>query len=401
MKILIAGGGIGGLCAALCCTHFGHDVIVLEQAPELGDVGAGIQIPPNAMKIFRALGIADRISERAFSPEAIEARMGETGREIFHIPLQDYAQQRWGAPYLHNHRADYIDALRSALAARVPSALRLGAHVRSYQNLPDGIEVTLGNGETLCADLLIGADGIKSVVREQMHGGDRPVFTGNVAWRAVVPTEKLGVAAPPPTACVWMGRGQHAVTYRLRGGALTNFVGVVERGGWQKEGWQKEGWHETGSKEEALADFAGWHRVISSIIEAVPSDTLSRWALFDRTPLPIWCDGAAVLLGDAAHPMLPFLAQGAAMAAEDAWVLAREISKPGQQLVVSLATYQKLRSGRTRRAQAGSRANMRIFHQRSKLGQCITYAPMWLAGRIVPKAVHQRMDWLYGFDATQ
>ncbi len=396
MHILIAGAGIGGLTAALCALHFGHSVTVLERAEALREVGAGIQLPPNAMRVFRALGLEAEIARNAFAPDAIEARMGETGRTLFTIPLSDAAQQRWGAPYLHIHRADYIAALRDALKARAPGCLRLGAELTDYRSTQDGVDVVLESGESLSADILVGADGIRSVVRERMLGPDAPVFTGNIAWRAVVPIHALGDHAPRPTACAWMGRGRHAVTYRLRRGTLANFVGIVER-----TDWTKESWSEPGDTAEARADFADWHPTITTLLNAVPEGALYRWALYDRAPLSRWTDGPVALLGDAAHPMLPFLAQGAAMAVEDAWVLARELAYPGRAPSDSLRAYQSVRLPRTAAAQAGSRANMGTFHQRTLLGRAKTYGPMWLAGRLAPTLVHRRMDWLYGHDVTQ
>ena len=396
MKVLIAGGGIGGLTAALCCHHHGHDVTVFEQASVLEDVGAGIQIPPNAMKVFKALGIDNMIAETAFRPESIEARMGETGRPIFTIPLAQQAIDMWGAPYLHIHRADYIDALRRALKMRQPKAVMLNASVARYHQDDETVTITLNNGRTHSGDVLIGADGIKSVIRDQMHGPGQPEFTGNIAWRAVVPMDLLGADAPNPTACAWMGKGRHAVTYRLRRGELANFVGVVER-----DDWTKEGWAERGSQEEALKDFNGWYPCITSLIKAATPGSLFRWALFDRAPLAKWVDKRVALLGDAAHPMLPFLAQGAAMAVEDSWVLACEISKPEKHVESGLRTYENLRIARASKAQAGSRANMKTFHQRTRTGQLKTYGPMWVAGKFAPSLVHKRMDWLYGYDVTQ
>jgi len=396
MKVLIAGGGIGGLTAALCCLHHGHEVKVFEQASEFGEVGAGIQVPPNAMKVFEALGIDNLVAENAFRPESIEARMGESGRSIFTIPLAQHAVERWGSPYLHIHRADYIDALKQALAERASLALQLNATVASYRNHAQGVTLTLKDKREVSGDVLIGADGIKSVIRGQMLGSDKPNFTGNVAWRAVVPIDALGYHLPNPTACAWMGRGRHGVTYRLRCGELANFVGVVER-----DDWTGEGWAQKGNQEEALKDFEGWHPVIRTLIEAVKPDALFRWALFDRAPLSKWVEGHVALLGDAAHPMLPFMAQGAAMAVEDSWTLAREISQAGRSITESLEMYQNLRIERVSKAQAGSRANMKTFHQRTKLGQLKTYGPMWLAGKIAPAAVHKRMDWLYSHDVTK
>lgn len=400
MKILIAGGGIGGLSAALTCAHFGHEVVVLEQASALGEVGAGIQIPPNAMKIFRALGIADRIARDAVKPTAIETRMGQSGRSIFSVPLvdssgADFAAQTWGAPYFHIHRADYISALRDALDAYPSVQLHLGATLTSITQTPHSVTVTLSDGAQQSGDLLIGADGLHSTVRDWMHGPDQPTFTGNIAWRAVVPVDQLDANAPAATACAWMGPGRHAVTYRLRGGTLANFVGVVEC----REPTE-EGWHARGTKADLRADFAGWHPTITSLIEAVPQSALYRWALYDRAPLSSWSKGRVTLLGDAAHPMLPFLAQGAAMAVEDAWVLAKAITNVSN-LDSALQHYEDQRLPRASRAQAGSRANAKTFHKRTAFSQLATYGPMWAAGRIAPSLIKRRLSWLYGADVTQ
>ncbi|GHA93946.1 monooxygenase [Algimonas arctica] len=400
MKILIAGGGIGGLTAALACAHFGHEVLVFEQADALGDVGAGIQIPPNAMKVFRALGIAERIARDAVQPTAIETRMGLSGRTVFSVPLrddrgEDLAANLWGAPYLHIHRADYILALKDALEDHPSITLKFGATVSAIDQTDLSVTLSLSDGTHYRGDLLIGADGLHSFVRTWMQGPDRPRFTGNIAWRAVVPVELLGADAPSATACAWMGPGRHAVTYQLRGGTLANFVGVVE----QVEPIA-EGWSARGRKADALNDFAGWHPTITKLIAAVPDDALFRWALYDRDPLSHWTQGRVTLLGDAAHPMLPFLAQGAAMAVEDAWVLAAEITE-SDDLAAALQIYQATRRPRTSRVQAGSRKNAKTFHKRTPLSQLATYGPMWLAGTVAPSLIRQHLSWLYGADVTR
>ena len=392
MKILVAGGGIGGLTAALALTQFGHDVTVLEQADSLGEVGAGLQISPNGMKVFEALGLSDRIAENAFQPEGIEMRLGQSGQVVFDIPLGLAAADRWGGPYLHLHRADLITALSDELAERAPQAVKLGARLARYEQDENGVTAVLDDGTRLTADVLVGADGMHSVVREQMLGPDRPRFTGNVAWRAVVPIDLLGKDLPPPTACAWVGKGRHAVTYRLRSGLLANFVGVVEHDGWQVESWSGEG-----AKEDALSDFAAFHPVILNLIRNATK--MNRWALYDRAPLDRWSDGRVVLLGDACHPMLPFLAQGAVMAVEDAWVLAARLSE-GTGIATSLADYETDRQRRTGAVQAGARANAKLFHRHNPLTQLATYGPMWLAGRAAPGFVHSRNDWIYGHDVT-
>lgn len=392
MKVVIAGGGIGGLTAALCFQRLGWHVEVYEKSPALSEVGAGIQIPPNAMKVFAELGIDRALMQIGFQPMAIEARMGETGRQLFSIPILEEAERRWGAPYLHIHRADYISVLKQALETHQSDAVRVNSEVKSYRNQNDGVLVQFVDGSDAKCDLLIGADGIHSAIRSQMLGPEAPTFTGNVAWRSVVPIEKLGSVAPRPTVCAWMGRGRHCVTYRLRRGELANFVGVVER-----EDWTIESWNEVGSVDEALADFEGWHPTITRILEE--SDALFRWALFDRAPLDKWTDGRVALLGDAAHPMLPFMAQGAAMAVEDAWVLAQQ-AYGSSDLPSALTAYQHKRHKRTSEMQAGSRANAKTFHKRSALGQISTYGPMWLAGSVRPEIIYARQDALYGHDVT-
>ena len=384
--VLIVGAGIGGLALAHALLQRGKAVRILESAPALEAVGAGIQIPPNAMKVLRALQLDAAVMDRAFQPVAIEARMGQSGRHVFRIPLAEASVQRWGAPYLHIHRADYISALSETLPDGV---LQLNARVTGYEVDAEDVSVTLADGTLKQGEYLVGADGIRSVVREQMLGPDDPKFTGNLAWRAVVPIDRLGELAPNPTACAWFGPNRHSVTYRLgREGNLVNFVGVVEQ-----RSWQEEGWSISGSQTDALKDFDGWHPVIQNIIEN--ADELYRWALFERPPLEKWTDGRVALIGDAAHPMLPFLAQGAAMAVEDAWVLAEAIAN-GQDLI----EYQNQRLPRTSKVQAASRANMGLFHKSTLPSQLMTYGPMLIAGKLVPNIVHRRMDWLYGHDVT-
>ena len=392
MHVLVVGGGIGGLTAALALEKHGHTVTVAEQAGVISEVGAGLQLSPNAMKVMNALGVGARVMRDAFRPQAAEMRWGRGGAKVFEIPLRKAAANRWGAEYIHVHRADLIEALREELVARAPDALRLGSRFERYENQGDRIIAHFTGGETIQADLLVGADGIHSAVRSQMLGPDAPRFTGCVAWRATAPVTALGKNAPPPTACVWAGPHRHAVTYLLRRGSLANFVGVVE----QKEPGE-ESWTATGAKEQALKDFRRWHPSILAIIEA--ADTMNRWALFDRKPLAKWSDGRAVLLGDACHPMLPFLAQGAAMAIEDAWALAACLrSEPD--VPAALAAYEARRKPRVSKVQAGARANAKLFHRGNPVSRFGTYVPMWMAGKAAPGLVQGRNDWIYSHDET-
>ena len=393
-KAIIVGGGIGGLTAALAFHAFGWKVELVERASQLREVGAGIQISPNGMKVFRALRLEDEISKNAFQPEALEMRFGRSGKQIFQIEARRAIIERWGAPYLHLHRADLVETLTTLLARRQPNALRLGTVCTGYENHADGIAAQLDTGDTIDGDLLIGADGIHSAIRTQMLGPEQPEFTGNVAWRAVVPMTRLGDLAPPPTACVWVGAKRHAVTYRLRGGALANFVGIVE-----SDTWTSESWTEQGNKQDVLDDFAGWHPILQNMIEQ--SDAHYRWALFDRQPLNQWSDGRAVLLGDACHPTLPFQAQGAVMAIEDAYLLAKLAAEAPKNLSAALATYFETRQPRTSQVQAASRANAKLFHRRTPLSRALTYGPMWLASKIAPGVIRSRQDPFYAYDVRE
>lgn len=394
MKIIIVGAGIGGLTAALAFGRSGHTVTLLEHAAKIDDVGAGIQISPNAMKVLEALGAGEGVRRNAFQPRALEMRMGLSGRSVFSVPITDAKKDDWGAEYLHLHRRDLILALLEATESVPQITIALGQRVVGYSQSAEGIGVHCVGRNTIEADLLVGADGIRSAVREQMLGPQQPIFTGNAAWRLVVPTEVLGERAPPPTACVWVGSGRHAVTYRLRGGALSNFVGVVEQSDWTHEAWT-----DRGTRQQALAEFAGWHPVIETMI--AKAEEHYRWALFDREPLTQWSDGRAVLLGDACHPTLPFLAQGAAMAIEDGFVLAQEVSTARDaDLPKAMRRYFDRRIARVSAVQRGSRANMRRFHKRSRLSQLATYGPMHIAGKLMPSAILHQMDWLYRYDVT-
>ncbi len=393
-KILIVGAGVGGLTTALACLHHGFEVQLFDQAPALEEIGAGIQIPPNASKILAALGLQQEIAARAFQPQALQTRMGETGRQIFSIALNAATLSHWGAPYYHIHRADYVAVLSAALQARAPHALVLNASFSHYQQTADGVAAHMADGRSFEGDILIGADGLRSSVRRQMLGPEQPRFTGNMAWRAVVPAAALD--DPPPTnACVWMGPNRHAVTYHL-GAGLVNFIGVVER-----DDFMQEDWHSTGARQQAAEDFAAWHPMVTGLIDK--AETLHRWALYDRQTLSTWHEGRVSLLGDAAHPMLPFMAQGAAMAVEDGWALAACLAaahKAGQDIAAALPIYENHRLPRTAAVQQASRRNAKTFHRSTMGSQLATYGPMWLGGKLAPALVRQRLDWLYRYDET-
>jgi salicylate hydroxylase len=389
MKIVIAGAGIGGLSAALALAKAGFETAVVERAAELTEVGAGLQLSPNAMKCLNFLGVGEAIEAAASEPAALELRIGKTGQKIFSIPMGEAARKRYGAPYFHIHRADLVGVLAEA-ARQAGARLRSGARVSAFTREGEELRIGLDTGEILSCDLLIGADGMRSTVRRQMFGTDHPRFTGSVAWRALAPISAFPDL--PAAAIVWAGAGRHAVTYRVRKDELINFVGVVEEGGWQKEGWD-----EKGDKADLARAFAGWGEAVTSVIGAARS--CHRWALFDRDPLARWSDGRVTLLGDACHSMPPFQAQGAAMAIEDAVVLSRCLA--GGELHEALRRYEALRKPRTTKVLASARANMGIFHRSNLVTQAATYGPMKIADLLMPGFVHSRQDWIYAYDAVE
>ena len=387
MKVVIAGGGIGGLSAAIALCKVGFEVEVVERASALQEVGAGLQLSPNATKGLASLGVLEAVAAISSIPETLEMRIGRTGQKVFSIPIAREARNRYGAPYLHAHRADLIDILSRA-AVQAGAQIRLGARVSAYVRDDAGLRVGLDTGAILPCDLLVGADGVRSTVRRQMLGEEAPRFTGAVAWRMTAPAD----VAPdlPQSAIVWAGPGKHAVTYRIRRGTLINFVGVVET-----RDWRSESWDQAGDPVELEKIFGDCASPIPDIIASASHCFV--WALFDRDPLPSWSEDRVTLLGDACHPMPPFQAQGAAMAIEDAVVLAKCLNAEGVSQA-SLQRYEKLRKPRTSKVLASARANMGVFHRSNVVTQAATYGPMKLADRLFPSFVRSRQDWIYGYD---
>lgn len=359
-KILIAGAGLGGLAAASFLMKEGHEVEVYEQAPQLEEVGAGIQVSANAMHALRSLGLEAPITRVGVRPGAYVFRLHDTGEEIQRFALSDEHERLHGAPYTQLHRADFHNILADKAREFRPDVVRLNKRATGFVETADGVTLNFADGTSATGDLLIGADGLKSVVRKQIVGETPATYTGDAAWRVTVPIERLPKNFLEPVMSVFMGPGGHVVCYYLRGGALLNFVGIVETDDVRDESWTvKMPW------EQLKADFAGWHEAIQTVIDNADKDKCYRWSLHNRPPIKNWSTQRATLLGDSAHPTLPYLAQGAVMAIEDGAVLARTLNMDDT-IPAALQRYQRNRIDRTARIVLQSTENRRLFHLRSE-----------------------------------
>jgi salicylate hydroxylase len=353
-RVLIAGAGIGGLTAASCLMKAGHTVDVYEQAPQLGEVGAGVQVSANAMHVMRHLGLQDSLLAVGVKPEAYVFRLHDTGEVIQRFSLSQ--EQLHGAPYTQLHRADLHDRLAARAREFDPGVVRLNRKATGFTERADGVELHFADGGSARGDLLIGADGVKSVVRAQMFGAAPATYTGDAAWRLLVPTDRLPKDLLEKVMSVFMGPQGHVVCYYLRDGALLNFVGCIETEEVSEESWTvKRPW------AEFKAHFAGWHPVLHTIIDAADKDECYLWSLFNRPPIRDWSSRRVTLLGDAAHPTLPYLAQGAAMAIEDGAILTRALGMTGD-IAQALQIYQRNRIDRTARIVLQSSENRELFH---------------------------------------
>ena len=388
--VLVAGGGIGGLTAALCLARVGFEVVVFEKAAAFVETGAGIQISPNAARVLHKLGLESALRATAFQPDAIEFRHWRSGKVVAAKALGLAALTAYGFPYYQVHRGDLRQLLVEAAERETGIALRTGAEARRLEQTQRGVRVLVQeNSEESWHEglALVGADGIRSTVRDALFGEAKPRFSGQVAWRALVPAERLPQGPARRASAVWWGPRKHFVSYPVRGGALVNCVCVVERAGWEVESWTEPGEH-----GELAADFAGWHADVRTRIDHMPRDALYKWAIFHRPPAPRWSKGAATLLGDAAHPMPPFLAQGAAMAIEDAAVLAACLKADGD-VASGLARYEATRRRRATLVYRLSRRNAKAFH--------LSGIAAWLRDRAAGPMATATMARVFGYNALR
>lgn len=389
--ILIVGAGIGGLTAALALLQRGFEVTVLEQAEKLRELGAGVQISPNGTRVLFDLGLQAALAKVAVTPSAKQIRLWNSGETWSLFDLGASAIAEYGFPYLMFHRGDLQMVLANAVREASPDAIRLNAKVADIKEQDDGVVVILESGEVVPGRLVIGADGIHSRTRAGVAGSTDPAFTGCIAWRGVVEASKLPDRLRAPVGCNWVGPGRHVVTYPLRCGELVNFVGVVE-----SDAWTTESWTARGTREDCSADFAGWHEDVHALIESI--DVHYRWALMSRPTLQSWSNGSTVLLGDAAHAMLPFMAQGAVMAIEDGLILARCIERCPDDLATAVAHFQAIRLPRANKCVELADRNRLLFHNETLLDR--HDAHRYVSTQWNEDKVRDRYDWLFRYDAV-
>ena len=388
-QVVIAGGGIGGLAAALACAQRGVQVKLLERAPQLSEVGAGIQIGPNVTRILQAWGLGAALSQVAAFPEALQARDAQTGRVLGTLTLGARAQARYGAPYATLHRADLQGLLhRAAQSAGVD--MLLGQTVKGWLDSEAALQVNTAQGLSLQASALIGADGVWSRVRQQLLGDVPPRFTGHLAYRALVAQADLPGHLRSDQVTVWMGPRLHVVHYPVRSGQWLNLVAIVH-GVKPEQAQEAQGWDQAGHTVALMQAMGAVGRDLHERLASVPA--WRQWALHDRAPLSAagqMAQGRVALLGDAAHPMRPYLAQGAGMAIEDAQALAQNLSKRSAAVPDKLQAYADQRWARNARVQARAIRNGRIFHAQGALALGRNLSMQLLGERVMD------VPWLYG-----
>lgn len=391
LRIAIVGAGLGGLVAAIALRRAGFEATIYEQARAFGEVGAGIQVGPNAVKVLRALGLEAGLDEFGAMPEHHVGRNWSDGRVLFHSATRKACLERFNAGFYQVQRSDLHEHLRAALPAE---AIKLNTRCTSVASGPGAARLTFEDGTAIEADAIIGADGIHSMVREQTIGPGAPRFTGVICWRGQVTVDRLPYKHIPPDSANWMGPGGCIVHYYVRPNLLVNWIAHRTTDIWAEESWSLEG-----DRDEMLGAFPGWHPSLHTLLAA--TERCYKWAILDREPLQSWGEGRITLLGDAAHAMLPFLAQGGAMAMEDGYVLADCLKDSPEDVPGALQRYAELRKARTARVQRSSHARAAVCQLASPFARMQRDLGYLYNQWFNPGAAVQKADWIYEYDVAR
>jgi salicylate hydroxylase len=384
-QFIIVGGGIGGLAAALALARKGFTTRVLEQTPEFREVGAGIQMGPNVFRALRMLGLRDRILADAWQPTGLEMRCALDAHRVTQFPVNNGRfLERFGEPYAVTHRADLLQGILEGCQADKRIVLENNRKVIAHEETADGVAVTLESGERIEGRALIGCDGLWSRIREDIVGDGKPRVSGHIAYRAVLPRAEVPDDLWSPDVILWAGPKTHLVQYPLRRGELFNLVAVFHSDRYE------EGWNAEGDIGELMTRFAGQRPEVKRLLDKI--ETWRMWVLCDREPVKTWSKGRVVLLGDAAHPMLQYLAQGACMAVEDAVQLGQAVAAQPNDLPRAFEAYTQARYLRTARVQIMARVYGDFYHAR---GPAAELRDMVLNSR-TPEQAYDSSAWLYG-----